>query len=94
MNKERRFMDIDKLNNASLRDACRGVFKVIDALQDDRPETQVAALLVCADLACKRYTVRLADVMPAVSNLMRDADYRLRPEVKGCAAYMTNEWRN
>ena len=79
----------DRLNNVSIEAASATAFALVDSLQNEGAETQVAAFAVLTLLVCERYGVPPQDVMTVAKNLL--ADDRKAHQIRAIRRYVENE---
>jgi len=84
-------MNLDKLNHACRADVQQAAFATINNLQDEAVETQVAALSSAFVLLAQRLGVKPQQLWSVASNIMHDADSKMRPEFAAIREYMAEE---
>lgn len=82
---------VDRLQNVNAGDVAKACMGVVDSLQHQRKETQLAGLAVTFSLACERFGVEPRQALHIAENIMHDRIGR-RAEFRACADYMRNEW--
>lgn len=82
---------IDRFQNVNAGDVAKACMGVVDSLQHQRKETQLAGLAVTFSLACERFGVEPREALQIAENVMHDRIGR-RAEFRACASYMRNEW--
>lgn len=83
--------DRDMFTNIPVKNAAVATMRVVDALQDNQPHEQVAALAAAFVLACERHGIEPQDAFAVSTNIMNHADGR-RPEFIAVRQYMEHEW--
>lgn len=63
---------IDQLNHVNLEETCQVSFKVIDALQDDKPGVQVAASAILFLLMCRKNSLDPRKALEVAGNVIAD----------------------
>jgi len=84
-------MNIDKLNNAPRSQVQQAAFATIQHLQDEPVETQAAALSSAFLLLAQHLGVRPQQLWTVASNIIHDADQKMRPEFAAIRDYMAEE---
>lgn len=82
----------DVFGNVPARESAQAAMSVIDALQQFRPEVQLAGLAAAFKLAAERFDCRPTDAFTVSGNLMNDVEGK-RPEFRAVAEYMEKEWK-
>ena len=82
---------LDRLQCVNADATAKACMGVVDSLQHQRKEIQLAGLAVTFSLACERFGVEPRDALQIAENVMHDRIGR-RAEFRACADYMRNEW--
>ena len=78
------------LGNADVNQSARASMEVINALQNHRPEYQMAGLTAAFLFLCEHLQVRPTEAFSYIQKIMNHADGR-RPEFKAVKMYLENE---
>jgi hypothetical protein len=82
----------DLLNNAPRKKVSGAAFQLLTKLQDNDPETQVAATCTLFLLLCERYRMEPSDVFRMAKNALAfDRDKRSEEHFGAVRSYLANE---
>ncbi len=81
----------DRIHNATLRQVRDTAVRVVDAIQVQRPEEQIAGLAATFLLLCERFDYPPRKALEAASNMLTAARYRDRTHFEGLALYLREE---
>lgn len=82
--------DLDRLNGVNAERAGKAAFKVIDAVQKETPEEQVAGVTLAFATLIDKYDLRHAQAFQVAANIMRQAMHDV-PELRALVAYVAGE---
>jgi len=83
---------IDQINFSSTEDAQVTVFKIISAIQNDRPGQQVAAAGMLFLLLCEKYKAKPRDVLDKAAHILYNAFSEGRGEhIRATKMYLEKE---
>lgn len=80
----------DRLTNIDPTAAANAVMRVVDVMQDQPPEAQVAGMVAAAMLVAETHGIKATEAFAIVNNVMHHADGR-RPEFAAARQYMEEE---
>lgn len=81
----------DRIHNATLRQVRDSAVRVVDAIQVQKPEEQIAGLAVTFLMLCERYGYPPRRALEAAENMMMQARYRDATHFEGLKLYMQHE---
>lgn len=83
---------IDQINFTSTNEAQVTVFKIISAIQNDRPGQQVAAAGMLFLLLCEKYKAKPRDVLDKAAHILHNAFSEGRGEhIRATKMYLEKE---
>lgn len=86
-------MNLDQVTNHSVADVARVAFKLVDKLQMEDRDKQVAGATMFFWAVCQGLDVRPNVLLEAIERCALDGDRRQVPEVGGLVRYVRDELR-
>lgn len=84
-------LNFDALNNAPLEEVALTGFKIIDAIQGDRPEHRASAAAMVFLLLCQEFRAVPQDVFTATKNMMASDVAGENPHYEALRLYIAHE---
>jgi hypothetical protein len=86
-------MNLDQVTNHDVKVVAKTAFKLIDKLQEQRRDTQLAGSALFFWAICKGLKVRPNELLEAIERCALDADRKQEPAVGALILYVQNELR-
>jgi len=86
-------MNLDQVTNHDVKVVAKTAFKLLDKLQEQRRDTQLAGSALFFWAVCEGLNVRPNELLEAIDRCARDADRKQEPAVGALLMYVKNELR-
>lgn len=83
-------IDKDKLFSVDYKKATQAAFLFIESMQKQRPELQVAAIMMTFSLLCTKYNLQPTEVLTMTDNMLAEGYRKEDPDLMTIVHYFDN----